>query len=139
MNNRSIQDQLNESQPVIIPVTEEQIQIGREVVETGIVRIAKRVIEETQTVEVPTVREDVVVERVTINQYVDVPPVTRYEGDTTIIPVVREVVVTEKKMLLVEEVRVTKRRTTETNSQEVTLRKEEVTVERNDLTNERSA
>ena len=138
-NNSQLFTMSDEASLVTVPVIEEQVQINKEVIETGVVRIAKRVIEETQTVEVPTVREDVVIERVAVYQYVDTPPVTRYEGETTIIPVVREVVVTEKKLLLVEEVRVTKRRTTETDTQEVTLRKEEVTVQRSNSMNERSA
>lgn len=125
--------------PVVIPVIEELIQIDINEVETGVVRLVKHVTEETQTVDIPTTKEEVIVDRVAIYQYVDTPPVIRYEGDTTIIPVLREVLVTEKKLLLVEEVHVTKRRTTEQDTQTFTLRKEEVTVERSTTDNERPA
>lgn len=120
----------NESHPVVIPVIEEQLHIDTQLVETGVVRITKRVTEDKQSVDLPTMREDVVVDRVAIYQYVDAPPAVRYEGDTTIIPILREVLVTEKKLLLVEEVRITKHQITEENVQEFTLRKEEITVER---------
>ena len=55
------------------------------------------------------------------------PPV-RYEGDTIIIPVIKEVLV--KRNLLVEEVRITKRTGETVVQQQVALRKENVTVER---------
>ncbi len=129
----------NELHPIVIPVIEEQLHIDTQLIETGVVRITKRVTEDTQSVDLPTTREEVVVDRVAIYQYVDTPPAVRYEGDTTIIPVLREVLVTEKKMLLVEEVRITKHRIIEQNEQEFTLRKEEITVERSVPEQERPA
>ena len=128
-----------EAETIVMPVIEEQLQVGSRVVETGVVRIAKRVIEEQQTVEVPTIREEVTVERVAVYQYLETPPTVRYEGDTMIIPIVREVVVTEKKLLLVEEVHVTKLKTTDHETQQFTLRKEEVIVERSPPNTERPA
>lgn len=125
--------------PVVVPVIEEKLQIDKQVVETGVVRIVKHVIEEAQTVDVPVFKEEVIVEHVAVYQYVDTPPPVRYEGETMIIPVLREVLVTETKLLLVEEVHVTKRHTTDQETLEVKLRKEEVTVERNGPTIERPA
>jgi len=76
-------------------------------------------------------REDVNVERVSLNKYIDTaPPPVRYEGDTMIIPVLREVTVIEKRLLLVEELRVTKHRTELEETQDVSLRKEEIKVTR---------
>jgi len=72
--------------------------------------------------------EEVEVEKVAVNQFVESGPEVRYEGDTMIIPVLREVM--EVRMLLVEELRVTKRKVESNDSQELTLRREEVTVER---------
>ncbi len=113
-----------------IAVIQEQVQVDKQVVETGVVHIAKRVSEEREVIDLPTIREEITVERVAINEYVDTPPGIRYEGDTTIVPVLREVVVTQKRLLLVEEVHVIKRRVQETNTQEIVLRKEEVHIER---------
>lgn len=127
------------TESVMIPVIEEQLRIDKQLIETGVVRISKHVIEESQTVDIPVFREEVMVEHVAVYQYVDTPPAVRYEGETMIVPVLREVLVTEKRLLLVEEVHVTKRHITDQETQEVTLRKEEVTVERSGPTNERSA
>ena len=53
-------------------------------------------------------------------------------GDTTIYPVLREVLVVEKRLKLVEEVRVTRKQTTNHVQERVRLRREEITVERDE-------
>ena len=126
-----------ESEKVVIPVFEEHLHIDTQLIETGVVRITKRVTEFIETVDLPTTREEVTVDRVAVYQYVETPPAVRYEGNTTIFPVLREVLVTEKKLLLVEEVYVTKRQTTDQDTQKFTLRKEDVTVERSTPNDER--
>jgi uncharacterized protein (TIGR02271 family) len=118
-------------QPLVIPVIEEQAVINREVVESGRVRLAKTVHEREEMLEIPLKHEEVLVERVPVNQFVadGAPtPGLRYDGDTTIIPVLREVVVT--RLLVVEEIRVTKRTQTTTLTQPITLRHEEIHVDR---------
>lgn len=116
----------------VIPVIEEHLQVRKEVVETGRIRIGKRVYEEEQTVSTPLISEKVDVERVAVGEFVDTLPEVRYEGDTMIIPVVEEVVVVEKRLRLVEELRVTRQHIETTATEQITLRKEEVTVERLD-------
>lgn len=114
-----------------IPVIEEKLQVGKEVVETGKVHISKRVHEEEETIGVPLSQEEVSVERVPVNKYVDTaPPGIRQEGDTTIISVLKEVTVVEKRLMLVEEVHIRKDLKKSTSEQKVTLRKEEVIVDR---------
>ncbi|WP_205711193.1 YsnF/AvaK domain-containing protein [Hymenobacter sp. HDW8] len=113
-----------------IPVVEEQLQIGKDVVETGRIRVSKTVHEEERVIDVPIIQEEVNVERVAINQYVATPPAVRYEGDTMVMPILREVLVVEKRLLLVEEVRITKLQTETRTPQQVTLRKEEIHLER---------
>ena len=113
---------------ITIPVVEEYLNIGREVVETGRIRISKSVSEAPEAAVVPLVHEEVNVERVARNQYVDTVPTVRQEGDVTIIPVVREVLV--KRLLIVEELHITKRRVETLETQQLVLRKEEVNVER---------
>ncbi|MGY2131608.1 YsnF/AvaK domain-containing protein [Hymenobacter sp. HD11105] len=115
---------------VTIPVVEEQVQINKDVVETGRIRVSKSVHEEQRIVDVPTIQEEVHVERIPINQYVATPPAVRYEGDTMIMPILQEVLVVEKRLLLVEEVRITKTQTETRTPQQVTLRKEEIHLQR---------
>jgi uncharacterized protein (TIGR02271 family) len=118
----------------VIPVMQENVMVGKRVVETGKVHISKKVTEDQTTVSLPLAREEYDVERVPINKVVDTPPpAMRQEGDTAIIPVLREVMVVQKHYEIVEEIRITKRRTETTDTQQVTLRKEEVQIERSDL------
>ena len=97
---------------------------------TGGVRVHKTVQERTETVDQPTFEEKIEVERVTVNQFVDAPPPVRYEGDVMIIPLLEEVLVVEKRLVLREEVRISKRRETVNKPQQIVLRREEVTLER---------
>ncbi|RDC63565.1 YsnF/AvaK domain-containing protein [Adhaeribacter pallidiroseus] len=113
-----------------IPVIEETVHIGKKIVETGRVRIVKTVNEEEAVVEAALLQEEVQVERVPVNQYIETPPQVRYEGDVMIIPVIQEVVVIEKRLMLVEEIRVNKHQTERKISETVTLRKEEINIER---------
>jgi stress response protein YsnF len=114
---------------ITIPVIEEQVRVGVTPRATGKVRIAKTVTSETVQVEVPYTQENIEVERIAINEYVDeAPPAVRYEGDVMIVPVLQEVLV--KKLLLVEELRVTQVRHSSSEIQEITLRKESVDVQR---------
>ncbi|MCC9138014.1 YsnF/AvaK domain-containing protein [Pontibacter silvestris] len=119
-----------------IPVIEEQLKVKKQVVETGTVHVSKSVHEDNVTVNVPTVHEEVDVERVEINEFVETtPPPVRYEGDKMIIPVLREVSVVVKKIQLVEEWHITKRKVETHEPQQVTLRKEEVNINRVDSNN----
>ncbi|MDB5301088.1 MAG: hypothetical protein JWO87_2751, partial [Phycisphaerales bacterium] len=61
---------------------------------------------------------------------VEVVPEVRREGDTLIVPLVEEVLVVEKRLVLREEVRVTTRRSQTHQPQRVTLRSEEAEIER---------
>jgi uncharacterized protein (TIGR02271 family) len=115
-----------------IPVVREEAVIRTQEVERGGVRINKTVNEREEVIEHPTMREDVDVERVSIGRVVDAMPQVREEGDTLIIPVLEEMLVVEKRLVLKEEIRVTRRRTTEVEQARVVLSEEQVTIERLD-------
>src|SRR5687768_56656 len=80
---------------VVVPVVEEQLLLGKRAVETGRVLVKKRVIEEQQAFEQPLNKEEVLVERVTVERFVDGPVSDRQEGDTLVLPVLEEVLVVE--------------------------------------------
>lgn len=121
------------SEQEVIPIIEEQLRVDTKVVESGQVNIRKIVHEEDVTVNLPTITEEIDLERVAINEYVETtPPPVRYEGDKMIIPVLREVSVVVKRLMLVEELHVTKRKVETQTSQQVKLRKEELNVKRAD-------
>ncbi|MVN23169.1 YsnF/AvaK domain-containing protein [Mucilaginibacter arboris] len=117
-----------------IPLVEERLNVGVRQVETGTVRINKKIISQEVSQEIPVTQEEVHVERIAINEYVETAPATRYEGDTTIIPVVKEVLVVEKRLMLVEELRITKKHVTTTTTINELLRKEEIEISRIDTT-----
>lgn len=114
-----------------IPVIEERVHVDKEIRETGQVHIEKQVHREEVALDLPTIHEEANIERVAVNQYVDTPPPpVRHEGDKMIIPVLKEVLVVEKRILVVEELHITKNRTEEHHTEHVELRREEIRVER---------
>lgn len=118
----------------VIPVVEERLEVGRRTVETGAVRVRKRVDEVKEQVREPLASEYVDVERVPIGRVLQEPVGIRHEGDVTIVPVIEERLVTRKELVLVEEIRLTRRRELREANEEVTLRRESAVVERLDPT-----
>jgi uncharacterized protein (TIGR02271 family) len=120
---------------VYIPVIAEEVVIEKERVVRGVVRAHKRVETYEEVVDTPITSEEVIVERLTINTIVDdLAPNIREENGVLIIPVVEEILVVEKRLLLREEVRLSKRLTTTSVPQKITLRREVVDIERVDST-----
>lgn len=115
---------------LVIPVLVEKARIDKRWVETGRVRVTKAVHEERQDIEALLRREDVQIERVPVNRPLDRPVETRYEGEVLVIPVVEEELIVEKRLILREEVRITKRETEKPFTDTATLRKESVDVQR---------
>ncbi len=114
---------------MVIPVVREEVNVGRRVVERGGVRVHKRVEEHEEVVEQPAFREEVTVERVPVGRPLDQAIGSRQEGDTLIIPVLEEMLVVERRLVLKEEVRITKRRIDETEQARVVVREEHVDIE----------
>ena len=115
-----------------IPLAEEKVDIEVEPKLTGRVRVSThtRTIEERATATLE--RADVEVTRVPIDQYVEAPPEVRVEDDVTIVPVLEEVLVVEKRLVLKEELHIRRPRTSEAVDLPVTLRRQQATVERID-------
>lgn len=119
-----------DGEPLVLPVMEEEVRVETRQVEDGRVRIAKTVEERDVLIDQPLTQERVEVNRVVVNRMVDQPPEIRYEGDTMIIPVLEEVVVAEIKLMVREEVHVTRVREEVHQPQSVSIRREDVQVER---------
>lgn len=118
--------------PAAIPVVSEEATIGVRRVATGGLRVHKRVHEHEELVDQPLRREKADIRRVVRNEVVSGPLPVRQEGDTTIIPVVEEVLVFEKRWVLKEELHITKQRFEERRQERVVLRREDADVERFD-------
>ena len=92
-----------------LPLLEEVVHVGNRMVERGRVRVSTRT-ETAEEIVRQTLRGDAVtVERVPVDRTLaegEALPVPRTEGDTTVIPVLEEVLVVEKRLVLKEEVRI---------------------------------
>ena len=118
-----------------LPVVEEQVVVRKRRRVTGAVRVATRTREEERLVDEPYDVEEVEVQRVPVEgggRWVDAPVPARQEGDTTVVSVHEEVVVVETRLRVVEEVRLTRRRSTRRHAERVTVRRQEALVERLD-------
>jgi uncharacterized protein (TIGR02271 family) len=116
----------------VIPVIQEEMTVSPQQVETGRVRVRKSVSQDSVRVNEAITTEHVVTERVPIGAVVSEAPVMRQEGDVLVIPVVEERLVVRRELVLVEEIRLTRRRDARPSVQDVTLRRESVVVERLD-------
>ena len=122
-----------DTERIVVPVVEERVRVDKEVVETGRVHIRKTVREQSQDVEVPLKSEELEVRRIEVGRIVDDPknpPRPRQEGDTYIVPVLEEVAVVEKRLVLREELHIRRKEHQTVHRETVDVRQEEAHVER---------
>jgi len=116
-----------------IPLVEERLEVSTKEVETGRVRVRIGVEEREERIRTELSRDDVEIRRVPRNEPVTELPGVRLEGDTTIIPVVEEEIVVEKRLILVEEIHVVRRTERVMEEIPVTVRSETAEIERDGL------
>jgi uncharacterized protein (TIGR02271 family) len=112
-----------------VPLTEEGVRVSKREVITGRVRIHTLAESTDELVRQELDTAEVSVTRVPVNRIVDQTPMPRTEGDLTIVPVLEEVLVVEKRLLLKEEIHIRRTLTTETVEHSVTLRKQRAIIE----------
>jgi len=108
----------------------EELVVGKEAVETGRLRVDKHTHTREAVVDENLLSERAEIETIPIGIQVFEMPSIRQEGETTIIPIVEEVLHTERRLILKEEVRITRRRTIERFHDRVTLRYQEAVISR---------
>lgn len=114
-----------------IEVVEEQLDIHKAVVSTGSVHVRKRIEEHVQSVTVPLSKQSFTVERIEKNHFVDTAPeAVSHQPGRTIISVVEERIVVEKRLFLVEEIHIVENNETSVYHDDVTLKREVIDVER---------
>jgi uncharacterized protein (TIGR02271 family) len=129
LEHRRVMGSTATGQSWVVPVMVEELDVQKHKIETGRVRISKVVREHEELVDEPLLREEVIIERVPINRFVEEAIPLRSEGDTIIVSLLEEVPVVEKRLMLKEELRITIRRVKAHKPTSVTLRSEEATVE----------
>jgi stress response protein YsnF len=80
----------------------EEVAVGKEAVETGRLRVDKHTHTREAVVDENLLSERAEMETITIGGQVFEMPLTHQEGETTIIPIVEEVLRTERRLILKE-------------------------------------
>ena len=118
----------------VLPLAEETVSVERRVVETGRVRVSLRTETEAREVSETLHSESVEVEHVPVNRTLGLdeaaPEPRRGADGGWIIPVVEEVLVVERRLVLREELHLRVRRVAEEFRETVPLRRQRVEIER---------
>ncbi len=114
----------------VLPLYSEDIVVSRRKVEKAVVRIATVTHMRETIVDEQLTHERVEIERVPIGRVIEAVPPVREEGDTTIISVVEEIVVVERRLVLKEEVRLRRVRVTEQHLETLVLREQDAVITR---------
>ena len=117
-----------------IPVLEEEATVSTRMVTKGVTTVDKQIEARDHLVTEMLHHRGASVERILKGVAVDIdhPPEVRTENDTTIIPVLEEVLVVEKRLLLKEELHIRHYVEEVPFTQEVTLKNETVVVKHSD-------
>jgi len=113
-----------------VPVIEEEMKIGKRTVESGRVQIIKHIEQREQLVDQSLLKDEVVIKRVPVNKVIDRVASVRKVGDALVIPVMEEVLVVEKKLVLREELHVRRKQSQTRRPQCITLRAERAEIKR---------
>jgi uncharacterized protein (TIGR02271 family) len=112
-----------------VPVLEERLDVATRPTELGEVRLHKTIELFEQVARQPVLREDVIVERVEMHRELDAPLEPHMDGDWFVVPIMEEMLVVQKRLVLKEEVRIKKRQVTEEYEVREQLRREHLDVE----------
>jgi uncharacterized protein (TIGR02271 family) len=115
---------------LVIPVLVETVNVRRRKRVTGGVRVTKHVRSKDEVIEPVRAEETVEVKRVPIDREVEEAPPVRQEGNVTIVPILEEVLVVEKRLVLREELHIIRHRREVSERYTLTLRQEEAEIER---------
>ena len=113
-----------------LPLLAEEISVTRRQVDGDTVRVTTVTREQQRPVVETLTHERVEIERLPIGRVVEAVPPVREEGDTTIVSVVEEVIVVERRLILKEEVRIRRVRVSETHRETVTVREQSAVITR---------
>lgn len=116
----------------VIPLLREYLTLGRRQVETGRVRVHLATTTEDVQLREPVSHERAEIQRVAIGREVAEAPGIREEEDgaVLVVPVLEEILVTQRRIVLKEEIRIRRVATTGTIQKTVALHSQTATVER---------
>jgi uncharacterized protein (TIGR02271 family) len=126
----------NSTDNLKVTLLAEEFTVERQAVETGRVRVSRHTHTREVAIDEDLLKESAEIETIPIGRRIFEMPAIRHEGETTIIPIVEEVLHTERRLFLKEEVRITRKKTTDKFHDRITLRYQEAVVTRVQSTSE---
>ncbi|WP_029035642.1 YsnF/AvaK domain-containing protein [Salinimicrobium terrae] len=112
-----------------IELKEERLKVGKRKVETGRVKISKKVLQEEVPVDFSGFEEEIEIDRKKIGRIVENPgPAVREEGDSTVYSLYKEVYV--KQTILEEEVWISKKKVQKSFKGKEKLKREVLDIQR---------
>ena len=126
----------NSTDDLKLTLLAEELAVDKQTVETGRVRVSKHTHTREVAIDEEFLTESAEIETIPIGRQIFEMPMVRHEGETTIVPIVEEVLHIERRLFLKEEVRITRKKTTDQFHDRVTLRFQEAVVTRVQSTSE---
>lgn len=117
------------SSQIRTPVYEERLHVETRPVGLGEVRLRKHVEHVEEVFRGPVTRDDLEIQRVRVDRPIDGPVEPRHEDGWYVVPVMEEVLVVSKRLMLAEEVRIRTRQVVEEQEVRETARRERIEVE----------
>jgi len=114
----------------VVPIVAERLRVDRRRVTVGTVRVKKKTRYRDVVIDEPVAHEEVRVRRVPAARFVDGPVPDRYVNGRLIVSILEEVPVVIRRLRVVEELHIERRRTTVRRSQRVTVRRQEALIQR---------
>jgi uncharacterized protein (TIGR02271 family) len=121
---------LGKAAEITLPLLGEELAIEKRLITKGRIVVARTTLEKERWIEDMLQREDVEVERVTIGREIDAVPAIQEDDALIVVPVVEEVLVTHRQLVLKEEVRVRRVQEKIQHRQVMTVREQEGVVAR---------
>ncbi|HWL81786.1 MAG TPA: DUF2382 domain-containing protein [Roseomonas sp.] len=119
-----------ETEPTVVPVADEVLKVSKAEYQTGRVRVSVRTETVEEMVEARLRSRTAAVERVPVDREVTEVPQIREEHGVLIVPIVEEVLVVERRLVLKEEIRLHQTESEETVRQPVARRVQHAVIER---------
>ena len=114
------------------PLYAEDLTVSKRQIAGDMVQVSTVTRENESFVDEMLNHERVQIDRIPVGRQVDAVPPVRQEGDTTILPVVEETVVVERRLILKEEIHIRRLHVSERHQEAVILRKQEAVITRMD-------
>jgi stress response protein YsnF len=114
----------------VLPVVAERLRVDRRRVTVGTVRVTKKTRYRDVVVDEPVAQEEVHVRRVLAGRFVDGPVPDRYVNGRLIVSLLEEVPMVVRRLRVVEELHIERRRQMVRRPQRVTVRREDPIIER---------